>query len=82
MKRITKNDLHLLDGLPELRKNVFREWREIIFKALDVYDKNVSKGRIVETQEEKCIVDKWYQAMLDLEEWAFDEIPEKIKRYL
>lgn len=82
MKKMTNENLDLLATVPEARTNVFRERRKPLLNALDIYDKNVSKGRISETAEEKEIVDKWYKALLDLEEWAFGEIPEKVKKYL
>lgn len=82
MKRMTAENLDLLDTVPDARVNVFREWRKPLLSALDIYDKNVSKGRIAETAEEKEAVDKWYAALLDLEEWAFNDIPEKVKKYL
>lgn len=82
MKRMTEKDLDLLATVPEARTNTLREWRKPLLNALDIYDKNVSKGRISETAEEKETVDKWYKALLDLEEWAFDKIPEKVKKYL
>ena len=82
MKRMTDENLDLLETVPEARTNVFRERRKILLSALDIYDKNVSKGRITETEYEKAIVDKWYKALLDLEEWAFTQIPETVKKYL
>lgn len=62
--------------------DVKRQLRKPLLSALDIYDKNVSKGRATETAEEKATVDKWYDGLLDLEEWAFNDIPEKVKRYL
>ena len=37
-----------------------------------------------ETAEEKYSIDTWYNALLDLQEWAFNEsaIPEKVKVHL
>jgi hypothetical protein len=82
MKPITNKDLDLLKSLPEEQKNVYRQRRKPLLNALDIYDKNVSKGRITETETEKAEVDKWYNALLNLEEWAFDSIPEKVKKYI
>lgn len=82
MEIITDENLDLLATVPEARANVFRERRKRLLNALDIYDKNVSKGRIAETAEEKAKVDKWYTALLDLEEWAFNAIPEKVKKYM
>lgn len=82
MKKMTNENLDLLATVPEARKNTLREWRKPLLNALDIYDKNVSKGRISETAEEKETADRWYKALLDLDEWAFEEIPEKVKKYL
>ena len=71
------------ERLPEApAKDVKRQLRKPLLNALDIYDKNVTKGRVTETAEEKVSVDKWYKALLDLEDWAFNDIPEKVKRYL
>ena len=82
MKKITNENLELLETVPDARVNVLREWRKPLLNALDIYDKNVSRGRISETAEEKAAVDKWYTALLDLEEWAFDSVPARIARYI
>ena len=84
MRVMTNKDLELLDNLPEERKNVFRQRRKKLLNALDIYDKNVLRGRLSETAEEKANIDTWYNALLDLEEWAFNEdyIPQKVKVHL
>lgn len=92
MNRKSKNTRRLIadkdieritDYLPEVEaKEAKRQVRKSLLSALDIYDKNVSKGRITETQDEKIIVDRWYNAILDLEEWAFNDIPAKVKRYM
>lgn len=84
MRIMTNKDLDLLDNLPEERKNVFRQRRKKLLNALDIYDKNVLRGRLSETAEEKTAIDTWYNALLDLEEWAFNEssIPNGVKAHL
>ena len=84
MRIITEKDLELLENLPEERKNVFRQRRNSLLNALDIYDKNVLRGRISETAEEKSSIDTWYNALRDLEEWAFEDysIPEKVRIFL
>ena len=82
MKRMTKENIELLASVPEAKLNYLREVRKGLFSALDIYDKNVSKGRITETYEEKAVVDRWYRALLDLEEWAFKSVPSKVQVYL
>lgn len=84
MRVMTNKDLELLENLPEERQNVFRQRRKKLLNALDIYDKNVLRGRLTETAEEKYSIDTWYNALLDLQEWAFNEsaIPEKVKVHL
>lgn len=81
MKRlITSKDLDMFRTNENAVKNALRENRTKFFEALDIYEKNVTRGRITETQEEKAIIDGWYNAVLDLQEWAcmIDGVPLKI----
>ena len=82
MKRITDQDLELLDSVPNARENVFRERRDNLLSALDIYEKNVLRGRVQESIEEKVTIDRWYRALLDLEEWAFSQVPQKVLLYV
>ena len=82
MKLIKKEQLRLLSNHPEEQRNVLRQLRKPLLEAMDIYDKNVSKGRITESIDQKRIVDSWYKSILDLEESAFDNVPEVIKQYL
>ena len=70
------------ESLPqEQAKNVKRQLRKPLLNALDVYDKNVSKGRIAESEEEKQVVDGWYKRICDLEDDAFKHIPVCVGKY-
>lgn len=81
MKRlITSKDLDMFRTNENAVKNALRENRTKFFEAFDIYEKNVTRGRITETQEEKATIDIWYNAALDLQEWAcmIDGVPNKI----
>lgn len=80
---ITLDDMDTLaECLPqEAFKNAKRQLRKPLLNALDIYDKNVSKGRIVETQDEKQAVDGWYRNICDLKDEAFTNIPLAVKKY-
>ena len=82
MKRlITSKDLDMFRTNANAVRNALRENRTVFFEALDIYEKNVTRGRITETQDEKVEIDLWYNSALDLQEWAcmIDGVPDKIK---
>ena len=74
--------------LDELLKNtkggddIKRSKRKLLLKAFDIYKTNVQYGIEDDTQRDMILY--WYHALLDLEDWAFDEnrIPKQIRRYL
>ena len=81
MKRlITSKDLDMFRTNANAVRNALRENRTVFFEALDIYEKNVTRGRITETQDEKSEIDLWYNSALDLQEWAcmIDGVPKKI----
>lgn len=61
---------------------LLRNKRSTILKAFDIYKTNVQYRIEIESEKEREIILNWYQELLDLKENAFDNIPEKIKRYL
>ena len=72
----------IVERLPkEAADNAKRQLRKPLLNALDVYDKNVSKGRVTETAEEKQTVDGWYKAICDLKDDAFKNIPSVVRKY-
>lgn len=72
----------IVERLPkESADNAKRQLREPLLNALDVYDKNVSKGRTIENYDRKSIIDCWYQNVCDLKEDAFKTIPYEIKKH-
>lgn len=65
----------------EQAKDVKRQLRKPLLNALDVYDKNVSKGRIVESEDQKQAVDCWYKDICDLKDEGFKNIPVCVGKY-
>jgi hypothetical protein len=53
----------------------FREKREKLLLAFDIYKANVLYGLIAETAEEHIKVVQWYQRLLNCDGTALDEIP-------
>ena len=72
----------LVERLPQNHANdAKRQLRKPLLESLDVYDKNVSKGRVIETIEQKLVVDGWYKDICDLKTESFKNIPECVSRY-
>lgn len=82
MKLMSDENLDLLDGLPEERKNVFRQRRKKLFSAFDILKGNVNFGVETLTDKERAEIITWYNAVKDLEEWAFERVPAKVKAHL
>ena len=74
------NHLDKISG--EHKQQMKRFARTALLRALDIYDKNVVKGREIETEERKTIIDQWYRDLLDLKDEAFINIPSEVKRHL
>lgn len=70
------------EELEERRLIELRSRRELLLIAFDKYKSNVDYGieRETEMQHENMIA--WYEDLLDLKEYAFNNIPERIKYYL
>ena len=60
--------------------NDLRELRVNILKAFDIYKTNVIYGIEEDTNKEEILA--WYQQILDLEQEAFNNIPEQIQKYM
>lgn len=58
-----------------------RQLRESLLNAFDIYKGNVNYGTIIETAEEHNIIVSWYRDILDLKDGAFENVPEKVKKY-
>jgi hypothetical protein len=82
-KVLSRADLNRLPVVEtEETKNAKRVIREKLLTAWDIHKSNVSYGAETETEEEhaKCIT--WWKAICNLEDWAFEEIPEGVKKHL
>lgn len=77
---ISVKDLKYFSG--EEKLNAKRSLREPLLKAFDIYKSNVSYGVVVETEEEKVKIKKWYNSLLELNESALKVIPSGVKKYL
>lgn len=64
----------------EYKKSELRARRKEILNAFDIYKTNVYYG--IEEDEEREQILSWYQDLLDLNETAFDNIPERIRKYI
>ncbi len=62
----------------EERKNILRTKRKILLNAFDKWEKAVLRGR----ESDDDVIMDWYHNLLDLEESAFDNVPEKVKYFV
>ena len=60
------------------KQNKLRNKRKPLLEAFDLWEKAVLRGREADSAE----VMTWYQALLDLKESAFDNIPSAVQYYL
>lgn len=80
-----RNDLSRIANVSEEdKKACLRQARERLLKAWDIHKGNAYYGIDEHTEEQKEICVKWYNALCDLEDWAFEDsnIPECVKKYL
>lgn len=66
----------------EIALQNLRAKREPLLEALDKYDKNVLRERVLETAQQKEEVDAWYKKILDLNEEAINNPPAYIEIYI
>lgn len=59
-------------------KDMLRAKRTSLLSAFDKWEKAVLRGR----EQDDYIIMDWYQSLLNLNETAFEDIPERIKYYL
>ena len=70
------------EDLEKERIEKLRRLREPLLVAFDKYKTNVVYGLVIETPEEKELIINWYKSILDLNEAALNDVPEKIKYFL
>lgn len=66
----------------EEKKKAKRVLREDLLKAWDIHKTNIAYGAETETEEEHTRCLNWWKALLNLEDWAFTDIPYSIKKHL
>lgn len=62
----------------EQQKNILRSKRQPLLNAFDKWEKAVLRGR----ESESIEVMTWYFLILDLNETALNNVPERVKYYL
>lgn len=65
------------DELKERKYNRLREQRKPLLEAFDKWEKAVLRGR----EDDDDMVMEWYIALLDLQDSAFESIPERVRYY-
>ena len=68
--------------LYEEKINELRAKREPLLTAFDKYKSNVNYGVEFESEEQREKIIAWYRLLLELNEFAFENVPERIKYYL
>lgn len=61
---------------------VLRQERARVFKAFDIYKQNVAYGVEQETQEKHNEIISWYNACLNLDRHAIENVPSEVAKYL
>ena len=79
---MTDEHLDLLSNLPDEKKNFLRQKRAGLLNAFDILKGNVNFGVEQLTTAEKKEIVIWYKSLLDLDESAFNLIPERVQKYL
>jgi hypothetical protein len=65
----------------KISPDILRQKRAIVFKAFDVYKENVNYGLVEETEQEHENIKNWYNACLNLDKNAIENVPEKVRKY-
>ena len=66
----------------ENSKEELRAKRVPLLKAFDVYKSNVNYGVEFEDETDRINIITWYRLLLELNEKAFESVPERVKYYL
>ena len=80
-RRIDNTDLNALRATEEVLE-AKRQLRKPILEAFDVYKSNLYYGVITETETEHYQILYWYQLLLDLDEYALENVPPTIAKYI
>ncbi len=66
------------DELAERKKSALRARRSVLLSAFDKWEKAVLRGR----ESDDVAVMEWYQRLLDLDELAFESIPNRVQYFI
>lgn len=80
-QRLTAEHENLITDESAL-KSVYRERRQILLNAFDVYSKNVVYGVETETESEHAAIVAWRQKLLNLDKTAFTDVPDRVQYYM
>lgn len=69
---------YTVEELEARKKDKLRARRVALLAAFDKWEKAVLRGR----EEDDAVIMQWYQDLLDLEETAFENVPERVRYYL
>lgn len=70
------------EDLKKAKLEELRAKRQPLLIAFDKYKSNVVYGVEFETEEQRLLIIEWYNAILNLSEYAIENIPDRIKYYL
>lgn len=70
------------EELLENKKILLRERREPLLAAFDKYKSNINYGIESEDEAQRQKIIAWYKLLLELDEFAFNNIPERVQYYL
>lgn len=81
IRKVNTRDLDTL-RYTEVATETKRQLREPILRAFDIYKSNVYYGVVTETDAEHYEILYWYQLLLDLDEYALNNVPKAIAKYI
>lgn len=77
--KLTLLDLQYISDADKL--DAIRNFREDLLSILDIYDKNVLRKRISETEEDAKAVSNWLISLRNLDESALTNIPSNLLKH-
>lgn len=81
-KKHLKSDIDYEDYLQQEKNKELRRLREPLLIAFDKYKSNVNYGVEFESEEQREKIIAWYRLLLELNEFAFENVPDRVKYYL
>ena len=82
LETMTIVDYDNTEDLEKQKLEELRAKREPLLVAFDKYKSNVNYGIEIETETDKINIITWYRLLLELNEYAFNNVPERVKYYL